>query len=342
MPIKIAINGFGRIGRPTFRRIIDSHPNLEVVAVNDLTDPKTLAHLLKYDSVYGNYKKIIETTNDQLIVGDASKERRIKLFAEADPDKLPWKEMAVDIVLECTGAFRDYERASAHLEAGAKSVIISAPSKDPEKIPSYVLGVNEEKFNIKKGKVIDMGSCTTNCLAPVAKVLNDNFKIVKGFMTTIHSYTNDQRILDLFHKDLRRARAAALNIIPTTTGAAKALGRVLPELEGKLDGIAVRVPTPTVSVVDLVCQTEKKTTAEEVNLTFKNKSQETKLKGILAIEDTPLVSSDYIGNSYSAIVDAENTKVLEGNLVKILAWYDNEWAYSCRLAEFAEFVGKKI
>ena len=342
MPIKIAINGFGRIGRPTFRRIIDSHPNLEVVAVNDLTDPKTLAHLLKYDSVYGNYKKIIETTNDQLIVGDASKERRIKLFAEADPDKLPWKEMAVDIVLECTGAFRDYEKVSAHLEAGAKSVIISAPSKDPEKIPSYVLGVNEEKFNIKKGKVIDMGSCTTNCLAPVAKVLNDNFKIVKGFMTTIHSYTNDQRILDLSHKDLRRARAAALNIIPTTTGAAKALGRVLPELEGKLDGIAVRVPTPTVSVVDLVCQTEKKTTAEEVNLTFKNKSQETKLKGILAIEDTPLVSSDYIGNSYSAIVDAENTKVLEGNLVKILAWYDNEWAYSCRLAEFAEFVGKKI
>jgi glyceraldehyde 3-phosphate dehydrogenase len=202
--------------------------------------------------------------------------------------------------------------------------------------------VNEEKFDIKEGKVIDMGSCTTNCLAPVAKILNDSFGIVKGFMTTIHSYTNDQRILDLSHKDLRRSRAAALNIIPTTTGAAKALGRVLPELEGKLDGIAVRVPTPTVSLVDLICQTEKKTTVKEVNLTFKNKSQETSLKGILALEDTPLVSSDYIGNSYSAIVDAENTKVLEGNLVKILAWYDNEWAYSCRLVEFAEFIGKKI
>lgn len=339
---KVAINGFGRIGRPAFRRIIDTHPDLEVVAINDLTDSKTLAHLLRYDSVYRIYKKTIKATDGELFVDGTSKGRRIKIFAETDPGKLPWKEMNVDIVLECTGVFRDYEGAKGHLTAGAKKVIISAPSKDPEKIPSYILGVNEEKFNSQRDGIMDMGSCTTNCLAPIAKVLHDNFKIIKGFMTTIHSYTNDQRILDLPHKDLRRARAAALNIIPTTTGAAKALGRVLPELEGKLDGIAIRVPSPTVSIVDLVCQTEKKTTAEEVNFVLKKKSQEVDLRGILGIEDAPLVSSDYIGNSYSAIVDAENTKVIGDNLIKMLAWYDNEWAYACRLAEFAEFVGKKL
>lgn len=342
MPIKIAINGFGRIGRPTFRRIVDNHPNLEVAAINDLTDPETLAHLLKYDSVYGVYRKTVKAVDSELLIDGTSKGKRVKVLAEKDPANLPWKEMDTDIVLECTGAFTNYDRAEAHLKAGAKKVIISAPSKDPEKIASYVLGVNEEKFDAKKDEIVDMGSCTTNCLAPIVKVLHDNFKIVKGFMTTIHSYTNDQKILDLPHKDLRRARAAALNIIPTSTGAAKALGRVLPELAGKLDGIAIRVPTPTVSVVDLVCQVEKKTTAEEVNFTFKKASQSAKLKGILGIEDVLLVSSDYIGNSYSAIVDAENTKVLEDNLIKILGWYDNEWAYACRLAEFAEFVGKRL
>jgi glyceraldehyde 3-phosphate dehydrogenase len=342
MPIKIAINGFGRIGRPTFRRIIDNHPDLEVAAINDLTDSKTLAHLLRYDSLYGIYKKTIKAVDGELFVDGTSKGKRIKILAETDPSKLPWKKMSIDVVLECTGVFTNYEKAKNHLAAGAKKVIISAPSKDPEKIASYILGVNEEKFDTKRDEIMDMGSCTTNCLAPIAKVLHDNFKIIKGFMTTIHSYTNDQRILDLPHKDLRRARAAALNLIPTSTGAAKALGRVLPELEGKLDGIAMRVPTPTVSVVDLVCQTEKKTTAEDVNFILKKKSQEMKLRGILGVEDAPLVSSDYIGNSYSAIVDAENTKVLDGNLIKILAWYDNEWAYACRLAEFAEFVGKKI
>jgi glyceraldehyde 3-phosphate dehydrogenase len=342
MAIKTAINGFGRIGRATFRRIIDSHSDLEVAAINDLTDSKTLAHLLRYDSVYGVCKKTIKATDDELFVDGTSRGEKIKVFAETDPSKLPWKKLNIDIVLECTGAFRNYEKAKNHLTAGAKKVVISAPSKDPEKIPSYILGVNEEKFDSKKDRIMDMGSCTTNCLAPVAKVLNDNFKIIKGIMTTIHSYTNDQRILDLPHKDLRRARAAALNIIPTSTGAAKALGRVLPELKGKLDGIAVRVPIPTVSLVDLVCQIEKNTTAEEVNFILKKASQNVKLKGILGVEDAPLVSSDYIGNCYSAIVDAENTKVLDDNLVKILAWYDNEWAYSCRLAEFAEFVGKKI
>jgi len=338
MPTRIAINGFGRIGRPTLRIILDNHPDLEVVAINDLTDPKTLAHLLKYDSVYGIYNKTVSSLEGELLIGG----KKIKVFSEADPNKLPWKELGVDVVLECTGAFRNYDKAGGHLAAGAKKVIISAPSKDPEKIPSYVLGVNEDKFDAKKDEIMDMGSCTTNCLAPVCKVLHENFKIVRGVMTTIHSYTNDQKILDLPHKDLRRARSAALNIIPTTTGAAKALGRVLPELAGKLDGIALRVPTPTVSIVDLVCQIEKKTTAEEVNLIFKKASQGAKLQGILRVEDTPLVSSDYIGNSYSAVVDAENTKVFGGNLVKILAWYDNEWAYACRYAEFAKFVGKKL
>ena len=338
MPIKIAINGFGRIGRPTLRRILDNHPDLEVVAVNDLTEPKTLAHLLKYDSVYGIYAKTVESGDKELLVNGA----KIKLFSEKDPANLPWKEMDIDVVLECTGAFTGYEKVKGHLEAGAKKVIISAPSKDPDKIPSYILGVNEEKFDAKKDQIMDMGSCTTNCLAPIAKVLHDNFKIIKGFMTTVHAYTNDQNILDLSHKDLRRARAAALNIIPTSTGAAKALGRVLPELEGKLDGIAMRVPTPTVSVIDLICHTEKQTSAEKLNSILKEASQSPKLKGILAVEEAPLVSSDYIGNTYSSIVDSENTKVLDGNLIKILAWYDNEWAYACRYAQFAEYVGRKI
>ena len=339
--IKVAINGFGRIGRPTFRRIIDNHPDLEVVAINDLTDPETLAHLLKYDSIYGIYKKSVKFSEDSLLVDGTKNGRKVRVFAEKDPENLPWRELGVDVVLECTGIFRDEVGAKKHLKAGAKKVIISAPAKSPE-IPTFVLGVNEEKFDSKKDDIVDMGSCTTNCLAPVVKVLNDNFKIVKGFMTTVHSYTNDQRILDLPHKDLRRARAAAFNIIPTTTGAAKTTEKAIPELEGKLDGIALRIPTPIVSVVDLVCEVQKKTTAEEVNFIFKKAAKIEKLKGILGIEDALLVSSDYIGNSYSAIVDAENTKVINGNLVKVLAWYDNEYAYATRLAEFAEYVGKRL
>jgi len=338
MPIKVAINGFGRIGRPTFRRIIDNHPNLDVMAINDLTDTKTLAHLLRYDSIYGIYQKPVKFTEKALLLDGTKDGKQVMVFAETNPSKLPWKKLGIDIVLECTGRFTDYESAKKHLEAGAKKVIISAPG---EGTPSFILGVNEEKYDSKKDDVLDMGSCTTNCLAPVAKVLNDNFGIIKGFMSTIHSYTNDQRILDLAHKDLRRARAAALNIIPTTTGAAKAIGKVIPELKGKLDGIAFRVPTPTVSVLDLICEVKKKTTVEEVNYVFKKASQKKEFEGILGIEDTPLVSSDYIGNCFSAIVDAPSTMVVE-NLVKIVAWYDNEWAYACRLAEFAEYVGKKI
>jgi len=332
--IKIAINGLGRIGRPTFRRIIANHPNLEIVAINDLTDPQTLAHLLRYDSLYRIYEEPIKFTKNTLLVAG----QEVRVFAETDPVKLPWAKLGIDIVLECTGRFTDLEGAKKHIGAGVKKVIISAPGKGT---PSFILGVNEEKYDPKKDEVIDMGSCTTNCLAPVAKVLNENFKIIRGFMTTVHSYTNDQRILDLPHRDLRRARAAALNIIPTTTGAAKAIGKVMPELEGKLDGIAFRVPTPTVSVLDLICQVEKPATAEEVNFVFKKASQKKELKGILGIEDAPLVSSDYIGNSFSAIVDEPLTMVID-NLVKVVAWYDNEYAYACRLAEFAEYIGKKL
>ena len=338
MPIKIAINGLGRIGRPTFRRILDNHPDLEVLAINDLTDTKTLAHLLRYDSIYGIYQKPVKFSEKELLLDGTKEGESIKVLAETEPSKLPWKKLGIDIVLECTGRFTDYEGAKKHIEAGAKKVIISAPG---EGTPSFILGVNEEKYDPKKDDVVDMGSCTTNCLAPVAKVLNDNFGIVKGFMSTIHSYTNDQRILDLPHKDLRRARAAALNIIPTTTGAAKAIGKVIPELKGKLDGIAFRVPTPTVSVLDLICEVKKKTVAEEVNYTFKKASQKKEFQGILGIEDALLVSSDYIGNSFSAIVDAPSTMVID-NLVKVVAWYDNEWAYACRLAEFAEYIGKKL
>lgn len=338
MPIKIAINGLGRIGRPTFRRILDNHPDLEVLAINDLTDTKTLAHLLRYDSIYGIYQKPVKFSGKELLLDGTKEGESIKVLAETEPSKLPWKKLGIDIVLECTGRFTDYEGAKKHIEAGAKKVIISAPG---EGTPSFILGVNEEKYDPKKDDVVDMGSCTTNCLAPVVKVLNDNFGIVKGFMSTIHSYTNDQRILDLPHKDLRRARAAALNIIPTTTGAAKAIGKVIPELKGKLDGIAFRVPTPTVSVLDLICEVEKPTTVEEVNYTFKKASQKKEFQGILGIEDALLVSSDYIGNSFSAIVDAPSTMAID-NLVKVVAWYDNEWAYACRLAEFTEYVGKKL
>lgn len=332
--IKVAINGFGRIGRQAFRRILEKHPHLEVVAINDLTDNKTLAHLLKYDSIYGTLNKEVSFTENCICIDG----KEYKTLVEKDPEKLPWKDLKVDIILECTGLFTDAEAARKHITAGAKKVIISAPGKET---PGFILGVNADKYESEAVDVIDMGSCTTNCVAPIAKVLNDNFKIQKGFMTTVHSYTNDQRILDLPHKDLRRARAAAINMIPTSTGAAKALGKMIPELNGKLDGIAVRVPTPIVSLLDLIVEVEKPTTKEEVNETFKKAAESKELKGILRVEENELVSSDFIGDSHSSIVDLGQTMV-NGNMVKVIGWYDNEWGYSCRLAEFAEFVGKKL
>jgi glyceraldehyde 3-phosphate dehydrogenase len=334
--IKVAINGFGRIGRQVFKNIEEFQPDLEVVAINDLTDNATLAHLLKYDSNYGRYGKEITSTEEAIIIEG----KKFAVLAEKDPEELPWKELGVDIVLECTGIFTNREGASKHIKAGAKKVIISAPAKDKD-IPGFVLGVNAEEFDADKVDIMDMGSCTTNCLAPIAKVLNDEFGIVKGFMTTVHSYTNDQRILDLPHKDLRRARAAALNIIPTSTGAAKAIGKMIPELEGKLDGIAMRVPTPTVSVLDLIVEVKKETSVKEVNEAFKKASKTKRFSGILRVEEEPLVSMDFKGDTYSSIVDADKIMV-NGNMVKIVAWYDNEWAYSRRLAEFATFVGKRI
>jgi len=333
--IKVAINGFGRIGRLTFKNILDLKDDIEIVAINDLTDPQTLAHLLKFDSNYGIYQKDVKAKEGKIFVD----KKGVPVFSERDPEKLPWKKLDIDVVLECTGVFRTLEGASKHLKAGAKKVIISAPAKS-EGINSFVLGVNEDKFDTKKDLISDMGSCTTNCLAPLVKVLNDNFGIVKGLMSTIHSYTNDQRILDLPHKDLRRARAAAVNIIPTTTGAAKAIGKVIPEVQGKLDGMAFRVPTPTVSIIDLVCELGKEVTPEEINYVLKKASLTERLRGILGVEDQQLVSSDYKGNSFSSIVDLSLTKAI-GNLVKVVAWYDNEWGYSTRLAEFTKFVGNK-
>ncbi|MBI2049878.1 MAG: type I glyceraldehyde-3-phosphate dehydrogenase [Candidatus Staskawiczbacteria bacterium] len=334
--IKVAINGFGRIGRQVFRRIEEKHPDLKVVVINDLTDTKTLAHLLQYDSNYGIYPESVQSKEKSIIVG----KKEIEVLAEKDPEKLPWGKLAVDVVLECTGFFTDKESAGKHLKAGAKKVVISAPAKEQE-VPGFVLGVNEEKYDSKTMHVLDMGSCTTNCLAVISKVLHDDFKIINGFMTTIHSYTNDQKILDLPHKDLRRARAAAINIIPTSTGAARAIGKMIPEIDGKLDGIAMRVPTPVVSVLDLIVQVSRATSKEEVNDTFKKAANSKKLKGILRVEEKPLVSLDFKGDSHSAIVDLEETMVKE-NLVKVVGWYDNEWGYACRLAEFAEFVGKKL
>lgn len=334
--IKVAINGFGRIGRQTLRRIIEKHPHLKVVAINDLTDNKTLAHLLKYDSIYGQLDKEVSYTDDTISVEG----KEYKALAQIDPEKLPWKDLEVDIVLECTGLFTKAEDARKHIKAGAKKVIISAPAKDKE-TPGFVLGVNADKFDSASVDVMDMGSCTTNCVANVAKVLNDNFKIQKGFMTTVHSYTNDQKILDQPHKDLRRARAAAVNMIPTSTGAAKALGKMIPELDGKLDGIAIRVPTSVVSLLDLIVEVAKPTSKEEVNEAFKKAAESKELKGILGVEENELVSSDFIKDSRSAIVDLPETMVKD-NMIKVVAWYDNEWGYSCRLAEFAEFVGKKL
>lgn len=322
---KIAINGFGRIGRLTLRNIIKNIPEIEVVAINDLTDNHTLIHLFKYDSSYGSFGSEVEEKEGAMVVDG----KEIKLLSEKDPTKLPWKELGIDVVLECTGAFTKYEDAHKHIEAGAKRVVLSAPSKTPDKVKSFVIGVNDSDLEGCNDDVLDMGSCTTNCLAPVVKILAENFGIEKGFMTTVHSYTNDQNILDFPHKDLRRARSAGLSIIPTSTGAAKTVGKVLGEKAGKLDGIAMRVPTPTVSTVDFVCTLKKETTKEELNKVFKDNE----IEGVFRVSEEPLVSMDFKGDSYSSILDAELTMV-SGNLVKVVAWYDNEWAYSCRLGEF--------
>ncbi len=333
MAIKVAINGFGRIGRNFFRAAAASK-TLEIVAVNDLTDAATLAHLLKYDSVHGAFKGKVEAGKDEIIVDG----KAIKVLKSTDPAALPWKELGVEIVIESTGRFTDQESAGKHLKAGARKVIISAPGKDVDL--TVCMGVNEKDYDPAKHHVISNASCTTNCLAPVAKVLLENFGIVKGMMTTVHSYTNDQMILDLPHKDLRRARAAALSMIPTTTGAAKAVSLVLPSLKGKLDGIAVRVPTPNVSLVDLVVETEKATSVAEVNAALK-KAAEGPLKGILEFCEEPLVSCDFNGSPASSTVDADSTNVIGGTLVKVMSWYDNEWGYSNRVLDLVGYIAAK-
>ncbi|MDQ0338471.1 glyceraldehyde 3-phosphate dehydrogenase [Caldalkalibacillus uzonensis] len=333
MATKVGINGFGRIGRNVFRAALNN-PNVEVVAVNDLTDAKMLAHLLKYDSVHGRLNVEVEHTDDALIVNG----KTIKVIAERDPAKLPWGGLGVEVVVESTGRFTAKADASKHLQAGAKKVIISAPSKDADF--DVVMGVNEEKYDPASHHVISNASCTTNCLAPVVKVLHETYGVRRGMMTTVHSYTNDQQILDLPHKDYRRARAAAQNIIPTTTGAAKAVALVLPEMKGKLNGFAMRVPTANVSVVDLVAELEKNVTAEEVNATLKQ-AAEGPLKGIMAYSEEPLVSSDYNGDPHSSTVDALSTMVIEDNMVKVVAWYDNEWGYSNRVVDLVEYIAGK-
>ena len=331
--MRVAINGFGRIGR-AFLRASKGNNEFTVVAINDLTDAKTLAHLLKYDSVHGIFKAEVKAGDGNINVDGAE----IKILALTEPEKLPWKDLGVDVVIESTGRFTDKPSASKHIDAGAKWVIISAPAKEPD--ITICMGVNEETLDPGKHKVISNASCTTNCLAPVAKVIHNEFKINKGLMTTIHSYTNDQRILDLPHKDLRRARAAAMSMIPTTTGAAKAVGLVLPDLKGKLNGLAMRVPTPNVSVVDLVAEVSRDVTAEEVNAVLK-RAAEGPLKGILQYSEDLLVSIDFNGNDHSAIVDAKLTMVLEGKMVKVLAWYDNEWGYSSRLRDLILYLNKR-
>jgi len=333
MSIKIGINGFGRIGR-NFYRASYQDPDLDIVAANDITDPKTLAHLLKYDSVLGILEADIQASEDAIIVND----KKIKVLSERDPGNLPWKELGVSVVIEATGLFRKRQDAIKHIEqGGAEKVIISAPAIEPD--TTVVLGVNEEIYDPENHHIISNASCTTNCLAPVVKVLHQEFGIEKAFMTTIHAYTNDQTLLDMPHKDLRRARAAAVSQIPTSTGAAKAVGIVIPELEGKIDGIAIRVPTANVSVVDLVALLKKNTTAEEVNESFK-KASEGPLKGILQYIEEPLVSVDFMANPHSAIVDSLFTRITDENLVKVLAWYDNEWAYSCRMKDLIKYISR--
>jgi len=335
MATRVGINGFGRVGRQSFKAMIERYPrDLEVVALNDLTDTKTNAHLLKYDSTYGRFPGEIETTPDSIIVNGHS----IKVLSQRDPAQIPWADLGVELVLESTGLFTDAEKAAAHLRAGAKKVIISAPAKGED--ITIVLGVNEEMYNPAKHNIISNASCTTNCLAPTAKVLNDAFGIEHGLMDTIHSYTNDQRILDVVHKDLRRARTAGTNIIPTTTGAARALALVIPELKGRFDGMSLRVPTVTVSVVDFVATIRKEATKEAINEAFKQAAAGP-MKGILDYTEEPLVSSDFRGDSHSSIVDGLLTMMSGGNMVKILAWYDNEWGYSCRIADLTHFLAQK-
>ena len=333
MAIKVGINGFGRIGRNIMRAAMDDS-GIDIVAVNDLTDARTLAHLLKYDSILGNLKADIAASGDKITVG----RDEFQVLSIKDPAQLPWKSLGVDVVFESTGIFTNREGAEKHLAAGAKKVVITAPAKGPDL--TVVLGVNEDKYDPAKHHIISNASCTTNCLAPLAKVLHESFGIRKGWMTTVHSYTNDQQLLDLPHKDLRRARAAALSIIPTTTGAATAVGEVLPELKGRLDGISMRVPTPNVSVVDLAVLVDKKTTKEEVNAAFKT-AADGKLKGILEYSQEPLVSIDFRGNPRSSIVDAPYTSVMDGDFIKVLSWYDNEWGYSNRCVDLIRYLAKK-
>jgi glyceraldehyde 3-phosphate dehydrogenase len=335
MAVKVGINGFGRIGRNVLRAAVKSGADFNVVAVNDLTDAETLGHLLKYDSIHGRYPGTVEV-KDKAIVVDGKK---IAVLSERDPAKLPWKKLGVDIVLESTGIFRSRDAAGAHLTAGAKKVVISAPGKNEDF--TVVMGVNHDQYDTAKHHVISNASCTTNCLVPVVKVVRDSFGFVRGFMTTIHSYTNDQRILDLPHKDLRRARAAALSIIPTTTGAAKATALVIPELKGKIDGVALRVPTANVSVVDLTCVVEKKTTIDEVNDAFKAAAAGP-MNGILEATDEPLVSVDYIGNLASSTVDLPSTNVIDGTLVHVSSWYDNEMGYSARCVDFIGYMAERL
>jgi len=332
MAAKVGINGFGRIGRQVFKAIRDHHAAiLEVVAVNDLTDSKTNAHLLKYDSNYGVFPAQIEARDDAIVVDG----KAIRVLAESDPAKIPWRDLGVDIVIEGTGRFTDAQKAAAHRAGGAKKVIITAPAKNEDW--TVVLGVNENTYDPKKHNIISNASCTTNCIAPVVKVLHDNFGVRKGFMTTIHAYTNDQRILDTVHKDLRRARTAALNIIPTTTGAARAVTQVIPELKGRLDGMAMRVPTSTVSVVDLVANLERAMTKETVNEAFRDAASGS-MRGILGYTDEPLVSIDFKGDPRSSIVDGLSTMTIGDDMLKVLAWYDNEWAYACRTADLCAFL----
>ncbi len=333
--IRLAINGFGRIGR-LVGRLVTRHPQIELVGVNDVTDAATLAHLLKFDSVHGTFKEEVGYEGDELVIAG----NRIKVTAIKTPAELPWRQLGVDIVLESTGIFRSYDKALGHINAGARKVIISAPPKG-EGIKSFVIGVNHRSYDPANDHIISNASCTTNCVVPVAKVLHENFQIKQGYMTTVHAYTNDQRILDLPHSDLRRARAAAMSMIPTSTGAAKLIGVIFPELKGKIDGMAIRVPTPDVSIVDLACVVERKTTVEEVNNAFQ-RAAEGELKGIVQYLTEPLVSVDLVGNPHSAIFDAGLTSVVDGNLVKVYAWYDNEFGYASRLVDLIGFIGEQL
>ncbi|MBI5695019.1 MAG: type I glyceraldehyde-3-phosphate dehydrogenase [Nitrospirae bacterium] len=334
MAIRVAINGFGRIGRNVYRASYGVQ-DIEIVAVNDLTSAATLAHLLKHDSVHGNFKAEVKAEGDTIVIDG----KPLKVYAEKDPALLPWKDLNVDVVIESTGRFTERAGASKHLEAGAKKVIISAPAKEPD--VTIVLGVNDAEYDNAKHNIISNASCTTNCLAPFAKVLDDNFGIVKGLMTTIHAYTADQSLQDAPHKDLRRARSAAMSMIPTSTGAAKAIGLVMPQLKGKLDGLAIRVPTPNVSIVDLVVELKKATTADEINAKMKE-AAEGPLKGILEYSDEPLVSIDLNGNPHSSILDSKLTSVMDGNMAKVMSWYDNEWGYSCRVRDLVLFISGKL